>query len=275
MDYKAGFCRSDCVIGNRTRLNGFGTNTIALNGTSKTAEATTVQTGFPHDLNKNGHSFGSNGHTLGKTSFEGVRVNGKRAQTNGITKKSEGSQLPLLPITVAEPNGSYYKDQNGKSIPRRRKSNVTVKESFEQCSLLDALYTYLCYAFLAIVGYVNDLVRPRDSTEKFRSVRLAKLLLIGFGPIPSGVNEVLLFLALKELGKPGNEDFNSGLNRTLLEYRFIGLKCILNEERMKGINSVLTPDAQFPFRREFGRDFQSSFIQYCMHGELSFFFLKQ
>ena len=54
---------------------------------------------------------------------------------------------------------------NGGGQPKK-----AVSESFEPCSYLDAFYTYLCYAVLAIVGYVNDIVRPRASAEKNRQV---------------------------------------------------------------------------------------------------------
>ena len=46
-----------------------------------------------------------------------------------------------------------------------QRKNV-VSEPSEPCSYLVTFYTYLAYAILAIVGYVNDIVRPRASAEK-------------------------------------------------------------------------------------------------------------
>jgi len=44
------------------------------------------------------------------------------------------------------------------------------QESHEECSLLYALYTYICYAVLVLAGYANDFIRPRESQEKNRPV---------------------------------------------------------------------------------------------------------
>lgn len=162
MDYTTGFCGSDCIIRKETQSRFGGKNKVSDGAICKTP---TFQNGFRQDLN-NGHSFGRNGHTLG-TRFSGKSVE-KCFMKNGHRKLIVPSPDEERSSATCD---SFYKDQNGKWVSRRNKSKVPVVESFEQCSLLDALYTYLCYSFLVIVGYINDLLRPRESTEKFRSVR--------------------------------------------------------------------------------------------------------
>ncbi|CAG7727542.1 unnamed protein product, partial [Allacma fusca] len=59
-------------------------------------------------------------------------------------------------------DGKMEQNNNRDKVPRK------VQESFEKCSFIDAFYTYMCYAVLVIVGYINDLVRPRASVERNR-----------------------------------------------------------------------------------------------------------
>ncbi len=77
-------------------------------------------------------------------------------------------------------NGHVVKETNNVVKPKIDDRGASFKthevrkragESFEECSLWDAFCTYLCYAVLVIVGYVNDLVRPRTANEKHRDVR--------------------------------------------------------------------------------------------------------
>lgn len=77
-------------------------------------------------------------------------------------------------------NGHVVKDTNHVVKPKIDDRGASFKkhevrkragESFEECSLWDAFCTYLCYAVLVLVGYVNDLLRPRTATEKHREVR--------------------------------------------------------------------------------------------------------
>ena len=49
---------------------------------------------------------------------------------------------------------------------------VDTHEEKEPCPLLHAILTYFGYAVLVLVGYINDIVRPRISKEKHREVRL-------------------------------------------------------------------------------------------------------
>lgn len=62
-------------------------------------------------------------------------------------------------------------DDRGASFKKHYEVRKRAGESFEECSLWDAFCTYLCYAVLVLVGYVNDLVRPRTAKEKHRDVR--------------------------------------------------------------------------------------------------------
>jgi serine palmitoyltransferase len=71
--------------------------------------------------------------------------------------------------TLAGDNDSFYRDQKDGFIQNRDVAKRKMQESFEECSLLDAIYTYLCYTFLILVGYVNDLIRPRAAKEKNRA----------------------------------------------------------------------------------------------------------
>lgn len=60
--------------------------------------------------------------------------------------------------------------QNGTEENGVKKVRKFAGESFEEASLWDAFCTYLCYAVLVIVGYVNDFIRPRTTLEKNREV---------------------------------------------------------------------------------------------------------
>lgn len=73
-----------------------------------------------------------------------------------------GGGSDIIETTCRQPLTNGFKATN-----RVRKF---AKDSFEEASLWDAFCTYVCYAFLVIVGYVNDIIRPRTTLEKNREV---------------------------------------------------------------------------------------------------------
>ena len=63
--------------------------------------------------------------------------------------------------------GAKLKSGNSENV-----AHLVHHEEKEPCPLLHAIFTYLCYAVLILVGYINDLIRPRTSKEKQREVRI-------------------------------------------------------------------------------------------------------
>ena len=53
---------------------------------------------------------------------------------------------------------------------KKQSRNKKIQEENEPCSLIDAFFTYLCYAVLVLVGYMNDFIRPITTQEKNRPV---------------------------------------------------------------------------------------------------------
>jgi hypothetical protein len=174
-NYKTGFCGSDCVlstspvafVGSATRSRHVGSN---ISRTSAIPPLTTT--------NKPSNGFPLNGHCLGNRTAPApqpldLNLDLTIRKTNGTVVGTGTGTTRVRPgrrKTYGPPQLSYYKDLNGIRKPRKGPPTQEVRESFEQCSLLDALYTYLCYTVLVLVGYVNDILRPRASTEKFRMV---------------------------------------------------------------------------------------------------------
>lgn len=104
---------------------------------------------------------------ISKSIYLQAKVNNKKESLNvryksSISFQENKSAAAISLSTKSKLNGG--KNATGCDKP--------VKESFEPCSYIDAFYTYLCYAVLAIVGYINDIVRPRAAAEKYREVSI-------------------------------------------------------------------------------------------------------
>ena len=117
-------------------------------------------TGISGESRQNGYSGG--GYDDGKESrliAKNDKLCQKLQEINGISKNNVSANVQETFET-----GNRCQSNGG-----GQRKNV-VPESFEPCSYLLAFYTYFSYAVLAIVGYVNDIVRPRASAEKNRQV---------------------------------------------------------------------------------------------------------
>jgi len=158
-----GFSGADCVLRSRAIQGISGTGG---GGSSKTIGIPeTVQNGIYHLKTK--ATNGLNGKLL---------PNGLSTPTilppNGLGQHQHVPKEFIRKSPEDHPKEqtlSYYKDKKGQRLVRKKPAVKVVRESFEACSLIDAIYTYLCYVVLLLVGYANDVLRPRASTEQYRA----------------------------------------------------------------------------------------------------------
>jgi hypothetical protein len=125
-------------------------NTTKMNGCIK-AESDVVVQLFKNGKPKNGTVVGSHNH--------------HHSLTNGHVHPP-----PHESTTTSTGSTTKYEALDDNFWSRKGKRRQA-KESFEECSLWDAFCTYMCYAFLVIVGYINDIFRPRANQEKNRQVK--------------------------------------------------------------------------------------------------------
>jgi len=101
---------------------------------------------------------------------------------NGIVSSASGGRTSLTssngyvghqsssPATAVTTKGNKAAAAQDEEFWKRKGKRKQAGESFEECSFWDAFCTYMCYAFLVIVGYINDVIRPRANQEKNRQV---------------------------------------------------------------------------------------------------------
>lgn len=85
-------------------------------------------------------------------------------------QKTNGHIIPKPSNHVIQQKEERVEQRKEVTTFKKREQRKRAGESFEECSLWDAFCTYLCYAVLVLVGYVNDFVRPRTAKEKHRDV---------------------------------------------------------------------------------------------------------
>ena len=119
-----------------------------------------VATGILGESRQNGYSGGGyDDRKQSRLTAKNDKLCQKSQEINGISNNN----------VSANAQGTFETGDKSQSNGGGQRKNV-VSESFEPCSYLLALYTYFSYAVLAILGYVNDIVRPRASAQKNRQV---------------------------------------------------------------------------------------------------------
>ena len=105
-------------------------------------------------------------------------LNNRKAKiivTNGIKKNGFLSSHHQTEKKESQ-HYNHQQQQQHKNVEETTKKKLSrsnikkIQEENEPCSLIDAFFTYLCYAVLVLVGYMNDFIRPITTQEKNRPV---------------------------------------------------------------------------------------------------------